>query len=175
MKDGNFRADLYYRLAVIELIVPSLEARGPVDKIALFKAFVASVVGSERLAALPYWLADSVAAMRFPGNVRELRNLAERVGVTVRQMGNWDAPRLRRLLAGAGSVQPAPGESAMAPIVDRSKWDMAERSRLLTALDANGWRRKDTTQYLGISRKVLWEKIRKYQIFDEEPATGESE
>jgi transcriptional regulator of acetoin/glycerol metabolism len=62
-----------------------------------------------------------------------------------------------------------------APIVDRSKWDMAERGRLLSALDANGWRRKDTATFLGISRKVLWEKIRKYQIFDEEPATGESE
>ncbi|POR49362.1 Fis family sigma54 specific transcriptional regulator [Paraburkholderia eburnea] len=177
VKEGNFRADLYYRLAVIELSVPSLEERGAVDKIALFKAFVTTVVGEERLAALPelpYWLADSVAAMRFPGNVRELRNLAERVGVTVRQMGSWDATRLRRLLAGAGGAQPAPAEPA-APIVDRSKWDMAERGRLLTALDANGWRRKDTAQFLGISRKVLWEKIRKYQIFDEEPATGESE
>ncbi|MDR3096372.1 MAG: sigma-54 dependent transcriptional regulator [Paraburkholderia sp.] len=178
VKEGNFRADLYYRLAVIELIVPSLEERGAVDKIALFKAFVASVVGGERLASLPelpYWLADSVAAMRFPGNVRELRNLAERVGVTVRQMGSWDAPRLRRLLAGSALLQPAVAVEAGAPIVDRSKWDMAERSRLLAALDANGWRRKDTAQYLGISRKVLWEKIRKYQIFDEEPATGESE
>ncbi|MCG5073927.1 sigma 54-interacting transcriptional regulator [Paraburkholderia tagetis] len=177
VKEGGFRADLYYRLAVIELLVPSLEERGAVDKIALFKAFVASVVGGERLDALPelpYWLADSVAAMRFPGNVRELRNLAERVGVTVRQMGSWDAPRLRRLLAGSGGAQPAAAE-AVAPVVDRSKWDMAERSRLLAALDANGWRRKDTAQYLGISRKVLWEKIRKYQIFDEEPATGESE
>jgi DNA-binding NtrC family response regulator len=177
VKDGNFRADLYYRLAVIELSVPSLEERGAVDKIALFKAFVATVVGEERLEALPelpYWLADSVAAMRFPGNVRELRNLAERVGVTVRQMGSWDATRLRRLLAGSGGAQPVAMEPA-APIVDRSKWDMAERGRLLSALDANGWRRKDTAQFLGISRKVLWEKIRKYQIFDEEPATGESE
>ncbi|CAB3779083.1 hypothetical protein LMG28688_00712 [Paraburkholderia caffeinitolerans] len=113
--------------------------------------------------------------MRFPGNVRELRNLAERVGVTVRQMGSWDASRLRRLLAGSGGVQPAPVEPAQAPIVDRSKGDMAERSRLRTTLDANGWRRKDTGQYLGISRKVLWEEILKYQIFDEEPVTGESE
>ncbi|WP_322094240.1 sigma-54 dependent transcriptional regulator [Paraburkholderia bannensis] len=177
VKDGNFRADLYYRLAVIELSVPSLEERGAVDKIALFKAFVSTVVGEERLEALselPYWLADSVAAMRFPGNVRELRNLAERVGVTVRQMGNWDATRLRRLLAGSGGAQAVAAEPA-APVVDRSKWDMAERGRLLSALDANGWRRKDTAQFLGISRKVLWEKIRKYQIFDEEPATGESE
>ncbi|WP_322009455.1 sigma-54 dependent transcriptional regulator [Paraburkholderia sp. J12] len=178
VKEGTFRADLYYRLAVIELTVPSLEDRGPVDKIALFKAFVSLVVGEERLGGLPelpYWLADSVAAMRFPGNVRELRNLAERIGVTVRQTGSWDAPRLRRLLAGSGGAQPAPTESVAQPVVDRSKWDMAERSRLLAALDQNGWRRKDTAQFLGISRKVLWEKIRKYQIFDEEPETRESE
>jgi DNA-binding NtrC family response regulator len=96
VKDGLFRADLYYRLAVIELSIPSLEERGAVDKIALFKSFVADVVGEARLAELsdlPYWLADAVADSYFPGNVRELRNLAERVGVTVRQTGGWDAAR----------------------------------------------------------------------------------
>lgn len=59
-------------------------------------------------------------------------------------------------------------------VVDRSKWDMAERTRVLAALASNAWRRQDTAQYLGISRKVLWEKMRKYQIFDEEPETRES-
>ncbi|CAG9193157.1 Fis family transcriptional regulator [Paraburkholderia caribensis] len=178
VKDGTFRADLYYRLAVIELKIPSLEERGAVDKIAIFKAFIASVVGAERLASLPdipYWLADAVADTYFPGNVRELRNLAERIGVTVRQIGAWDAARLHRLLAVARSSQPVPAESAAEVLVDRSKWDMAERSRVLAALDANSWRRQDTAQYLGISRKVLWEKMRKYQIFDEEPETRESE
>lgn len=48
-------------------------------------------------------------------------------------------------------------------------------NRVLAALDANGWRRQDTALYPGISRKVLWEKTRKYQIFDEEPETRESE
>lgn len=178
VKDGTFRADLYYRLAVIELKIPSLEERGAVDKIAIFKAFIAQVVGSERLAGLPdlpYWLADAVADTYFPGNVRELRNLAERIGVTVRQIGAWDAARLQRLLALARTSQPVPAESAAEVLVDRSKWDMAERNRVLAALDANGWRRQDTALYLGISRKVLWEKMRKYQIFDEEPETRESE
>ncbi|PLZ03367.1 sigma-54-dependent Fis family transcriptional regulator [Burkholderia sp. WAC0059] len=176
VKDGCFRADLYYRLAVIELRIPSLEERGAVDKIAIFKAFVASVIGEERLAGLPelpYWLADSIADTFFPGNVRELRNLAERIGVTVRQIGGWDAPRLQRLLALARSSQPVPPESAAEILVDRSKWDMTERERVLAALDSNGWRRQDTAQQLGISRKVLWEKMRKYQIFDEEPVTRE--
>ncbi|WP_415774313.1 helix-turn-helix domain-containing protein [Paraburkholderia sp. J7] len=43
------------------------------------------------------------------------------------------------------------------------------------ALDQNGHRRKDTAQFLGISRKVLWEKIRNRQIFYERPETRESE
>ncbi|WP_017776573.1 sigma 54-interacting transcriptional regulator [Paraburkholderia kururiensis] len=178
VKDSAFRADLYYRLAVIELKVPSLEERGAVDKIALFKAFIATVVGAERLAALPdlpYWLADAIADMYFPGNVRELRNLAERIGVTVRQVGSWDAARLQRLLALVRSTQPVPAESVAEVLVDRSKWDMAERNRVLAALDANGWRRQDTAQHLGISRKVLWEKMRKYQIFEEEPESRETE
>lgn len=178
VKDGAFRADLYYRLAVIELRIPSLEERGAIDKIAIFKAFVASVVGADRLAGLPeipYWLADAVADTYFPGNVRELRNLAERIGVTVRQIGTWDAARLHRLIAHARNVQPAPAEGATEVVVDRSKWDMGERARVLAALASNAWRRQDTAQYLGISRKVLWEKMRKYQIFDEEPETRESE
>lgn len=178
VKDGAFRADLYYRLAVIELRIPSLEERGPVEKIAIFKAFIAAVVGAERLAALPeipYWLADAVADTYFLGNVRELRNLAERIGVTVRQIGAWDTERLRRLIAHARNAQPAPAETVAQIVVDRSKWDMAERERVLAALASNAWRRQDTAQYLGISRKVLWEKMRKYQIFDEEPETRESE
>ena len=48
---------------------------------------IGDVVGAERLASLPdipYWLADAVAGTYFSGNVRERRNLAERIGVTVR-------------------------------------------------------------------------------------------
>ena len=42
------------------------------------------------------------------------------------------------------------------------------RRRCGAALDPNGWRRQDTAASLGISRKVLWEKMRKYQIADSE-------
>ena len=54
---------------------------------------------------------------------------------------------------------------------------MVERNRVLAALDTDGWRRQGMALYLGISisRKVQWEKMRKYQIFDEEPETRESE
>jgi DNA-binding NtrC family response regulator len=107
--------------------------------------------------------------------VRELRNLAQRIGVTVRQIGAWDAARLQRLLALARSAQPVPAESAAEVLMDRSKWDMAERNGVLAALDANSWRCEDTALCLGISREVAGEKMRKYQIFDGEPETRESE
>jgi transcriptional regulator of acetoin/glycerol metabolism len=86
-----------------------------------------------------------------------------------------DAARLQRLLALARTSQPVLAESVAEVLVDRGKRDMAGRNRVLAALDANVWRRHDTALYSGISRKVLWKKMRKYQIFDEEPETRESE
>ena len=54
-------------------------------------------------------------------------------------------------------------------LADRSRWDQEERNRVIAALNANDWKRLQTAQQLGISRKVLWEKMRKYQISDGEP------
>ncbi len=171
VRDGAFRADLYYRLAVIELHIPSLEERGEIDKIAIFKSVIAAMLGEELRATLPdvpQWLCTAIAQMRFPGNVRELRNLAERVGVTVMQTRAWDAPRLRSLLVNAQRIQATLAERSFEPATGRNRLDMADRSRVLEALATNGWRRQETAQYLGISRKVLWEKMRKYRIFDNE-------
>jgi DNA-binding NtrC family response regulator len=71
----------------------------------------------------------------------------------------------------AASADGQRAESVAEVLVERSKWDMNERNRVLAALEVAGWRRQDTAAYLGISRKVLWEKTRKFQIFDEEPET----
>jgi len=171
---GDFRSDLFFRLAVIELYVPSLEERGDQDKIAIFRSIVGQVVGEDIMTTVgdpPLWLLDTVGRMRFPGNVRELRNFAERVGVIVRQTGAWNVETVvKRMLAISGESQPdlAPVEAVDSA---RRSWDMAERNKIINALDANEWRRQNTAHYLGISRKVLWEKMRKYQIVDGEPQT----
>jgi len=160
--------------------VPNLEIRGAADKIAIFKAFVTHVIGAEPMKTLPevpFWLTDAVSQMRFSGNVRELRNLAERVGIIVRQLGMWDTTRIQRMLVAARTEREAVAVSSLSSPAsfggDRSRWDAAERSRLMAVLEENGWRRQASALALGISRKVLWEKMRKYQLFDEEPATRE--
>ncbi len=163
---GRFRADLYFRLAVIEMRIPSLEERGAADKVSLLESFLRHMLGKatfEALPPMPDWLKGAVGTAFFAGNVRELRNLAERVGITVQQAKQWDEERIRPLFR---SLRPGAFEGNDRNVDWRS--DAEERRRIIAALDANGWRRQDTAASLGISRKVLWEKMRKYQIADSE-------
>jgi DNA-binding NtrC family response regulator len=167
VRDELFRADLFYRLAVIELHIPSLEERGPVDKLAVFTAYLGKVVGDSDVGAqVPLWLRELVEGGVFPGNVREMRNIAERVGIIYRQLGGWDERRIRPIFDALCMGTIARGDDGVRSAAqgDRARWDAAERARIVAALDANGWRRQDTANALGISRKVLWEKMRKYQI-----------
>ena len=116
----------------------------------------------------PDWLLERVGATRYEGNVRELSNVAERVAIVRRQFQSWDRARIERIFdqlaeplrppaaMGAGGAQCEP------PVFTDA--ERAERARILAALDANGWRRQDTANTLGISRKVLWEKMRKLHL-----------
>ena len=160
----EFRADLYYRLAVIELRIPSLEQRGAAEGRAVPLLLERMGAGDEP----PDWLLERVGATRYEGNVRELSNVAERVAIVRRQFQSWDRARIERIFdqlaeplrppaaMGAGGAQCEP------PVFTDA--ERAERARILAALDANGWRRQDTANTLGISRKVLWEKMRKLHL-----------
>lgn len=124
---------------------------------------------------MPEWVRASVGRAYFTGNVRELRNLAERIGITLRQFGRWDEARILPLFAGlqrdAFDREAGNGNGHGNGHLDNGE----ERRRILAALDANNWRRQDTAATLGISRKVLWEKMRKYQIADGEAELRELE
>lgn len=89
-----------------------------------------------------------------PGNVRELRNIAERLGIIRRQRYEWDRARIQRVLA---LLAAAPGRA-------RDPRDIAELERVITALDAGGWPALRTTLPLRIRRKAQWQNLRKYQI-----------
>ncbi|MGB6008427.1 sigma 54-interacting transcriptional regulator [Castellaniella sp.] len=158
---GRFRSDLYYRLAVIELEVPNLEARGPLEKQHLFRALIALTTPSGSAEA-PEWLLARVAMMPFPGNIREMANLAERVGICVQQTGSWDRSALERIMDQFTSLSRATTQDELPSA--SSATDQTERARIIRALDDHGWRRQDTAAALGISRKALWEKMRRHNI-----------
>jgi transcriptional regulator of acetoin/glycerol metabolism len=103
------------------------------------------------------------------------------VGVIARQLHGWDQNLIQRAIALTRGT-PAPAALAtdrngtgvaLDANGDRKGWNSGERNRIIAALEINDWKRQDTAQHLGISRKVLWEKMRKYQILDGEPGIPE--
>ncbi|MDB5963949.1 MAG: sigma-54-dependent Fis family transcriptional regulator, partial [Polaromonas sp.] len=167
VRQNLFRADLFYRLAVIELQVPNLEQRGAVDKVAIFRSMLDVAMAPRNVRRkddVPAWLTDGVGAMRFPGNVRQLQNLAERVGVIFGQTGEWDMRLISRALENVEEMNTASTPSSKRPL------DAEERDRILGELERNGWQRQKTADLLGMSRKSLWEKMRKYGIDSDTPS-----
>ena len=99
--------------------------------------------------------------------MRELSNVAERVAIVRRQFQSWDRARIERIFDQLAEPLRRPPRWARARAVRAAgvhRCRTAERARILAALDANGWRRQDTANTLGISRKVLWEKMRKLHL-----------
>ena len=86
IRSGRFRADLYYRLNAISIIVPPLRER-PDDILRLFRKFTSEVTEMYRMpnVQLTEDAKQLMLSYRWPGNIRELKNLAERVAVLARQ------------------------------------------------------------------------------------------
>ncbi len=158
VKEGRFREDLYYRLQVIPIIVPPLRER-KVDIPELSSYFLRKF-GRER--GLDFTLTGEAAAALdsydYPGNVRELRNLLERVTVLAPapRIQLWDLPlELRGISADRHEEDDINLAAAVAS---------AEKRCILKALQASGGNKTGAAEILGISRKNLWEKMKQYNL-----------
>ena len=172
-QSGKFRMDLLYRLAVIQLQIPSLDERGSADKKALFRYFFERFQAEYETITdqVPPWLIERIGNTAFPGNVRELASITERIAIMLRHTGNWTEAWLSALLPAPMQVGNAPATTSLC---DRRAKDLgntrrrAECQKILDALNANGWSRTRTAEALGISRKSLWEKMRKFSLTERE-------
>ncbi|KQT87994.1 sigma-54 dependent transcriptional regulator [Aurantimonas sp. Leaf443] len=145
---GRLRADLFYRLNVVTLRVPTLAERRE-DVPLLFLQLVSEAfarLGREEVAVPPSVLVD-VANRPWPGNVRELRNAAERY---VLGLGFAGLAETRE--AGAS------GRRLAERVADY------ERSLIAGALATSGGSLKAVYEQLGISRKTLYEKMQKFGL-----------
>ena len=100
LKKGTFREDLYYRLNAIPIIIPPLRDR-PLDIHLLFRKFAVDSAERYRIKD-PIALTDDAQRMlssyRWPGNVRQLRNIVEQMNVIEKDNRTVDAAKLRRYL-----------------------------------------------------------------------------
>jgi DNA-binding NtrC family response regulator len=157
VRSGHFREDLYYRLNVLTLSVPALRER-PADVIPLAEQLLARLRLSH--ARPGAHLSDAsrrmLAAYSWPGNVRELRNVLERAVVLSRsdQLEPENFPDNLQAAAGGAS----------GPIAGLRSLEDVERDVIAATLDATHYQISRSAEILGISRKTLLEKRKKYGL-----------
>ncbi len=172
VREGAFREDLFYRLAVVPIRIPPLRERRD-DIPALVRHFAAISAADLKLTPKPFRpeALDRLAAYDFPGNVRELRNLIERAYILSR--GESFGPEDFPIGAGAGATSPAASsrrswtDALPARIEMREVVEGVERDLLLRALRAAGGVQAEAARALGISRSDIAYKIRKHGLVGE--------
>jgi two-component system response regulator AtoC len=158
--EGRFREDLYYRLNVARLAVPPLrERREDLPLIAGFLLEKLSARMGKGSARLGPDAMDALARYSFPGNVRELENILERALIYA-DGEEILAADLDFAGGGRGHMPPpAPAASSQA-----SSLDSMERAAIERALANRGGNRTKAAEELGISRRTMLNKIKKYGL-----------
>jgi DNA-binding NtrC family response regulator len=171
-KSGAFREDLYYRLAVVELVVPPL--RDHKDDIpALAQEFgrrYGERFGLGTITLEPA-LIEALVRADWPGNVRQLENTIARlaalstggvIGVADYQAATGELP---------STPPPAPADETAEPAIDarngpslKEQVEAFERGLVARALDATGGNQSEAARRLGVSRVTLIDKIKKYGL-----------
>jgi len=154
--DGSFRMDLYYRINVIQLPVPPLRNRHE-DILWLAERFIASYAEChpDQHKRLTVSAREMLLAYHWPGNVRELKHTIERACIMT-QTSSIEAVDLSL----ADCSEHAVAEEVLLKDVSTA----SQRDCIVRTLEAHGWRMAETAKALGVSRKTLWQKMKKMGI-----------
>ncbi len=158
VRAGKFREDLYYRLNVVPLRLPPLRDRE--GDLPLLVQFFVEKIGGGRSYTVKTDVLEAMSDYSWPGNVRELEN---RCAQAIAMSGGATVLKKEHLLP----VDKSRRAALEPPTALRSLREVlveAERAHLEHVLRGVGGHRTKAASVLGISRKVLWEKLRDYGI-----------
>ncbi|MFI5176966.1 MAG: sigma-54-dependent transcriptional regulator [Vicinamibacterales bacterium] len=169
--EGRFREDLYFRLSVIPIAVPPLRER--LDDIpGLVQYFTAqfSRENNRRPAKFAPGALDALRRARWRGNIRELRNVVERLlimsdrevieGEDVQQVARQDT----RTAAGRAEAASAGASAGARPTTLREFKEWSERAFLVDKLREFGWNISKTADVVDTPRSNLYKKLEQYHI-----------
>jgi DNA-binding NtrC family response regulator len=162
VKAGQFREDLYYRLATFAIQIPPLRDRIE-DLPVLATEFLQelAVKYGRPAATIPSETQRLLQAYAWPGNVRELRNVIEQSVLLAR------GPELSPLLL-PQMLHRAPSRTQVIKIPIGTAMDQVEREVILRTLEANDGNKTATAEVLGISRRSIYNKLAVYGLTDEQ-------
>jgi Nif-specific regulatory protein len=164
--EGSFRRDLYFRLHVLEIVVPALRKR-PEDIPELAEYFLHRFItetGSKIKGFTPRAM-EEMLRYRWPGNVRELKNVIERAVVLARGQFIDHDDLVLSALRTAGDSEAGLSDGRLLRTEPASLADI-ERQHILDTLKLTGWNKSRAATILGIERSTLDRKIRRYDLVE---------
>jgi len=170
VSQGRFRADLYYRLNVVPIVLPPLRERKD-DIPLLFNHFLGkSNKRNGKNVKMTSELLDFLLNFRWPGNVREMQNLVERMVILAEddRLTLKDLPEniLRSELSPGAVAQAGPEVAAAPPPRSPSGRSLSdiEREEIKAALVRNGWVQVRAARELGLTQRQMGYRIKKYGL-----------
>lgn len=161
VREGRFREDLFYRLNVVALEVPSLKERQE-DIPLLAQAFLERFASKNRKTIKGYTPAAMSQLMNapWPGNIRELMNTIERGVILTRAefLDNGDFS-----IVNQSPQEPIP-ETSLITSADILPLENVEKTAILKALEQLGGNKSETARQLGITRRTLHQKLKRYGV-----------
>ena len=159
VEQGLFRADLFYRLNVVRLVLPSLAERR--EDIPLLVDHFVWKLNNEKgktIEGVSEAVTDLLMRHQFPGNVRELENIIEHAFVLCRER----TIQVNHLPQDFVQQLSEPPSEELFP--EDAPLEHAEKSAIVRALERHHGNRQQTAESLGIDRSTLWRKMKKYRI-----------
>ena len=166
VENGQFRGDLFFRLAVFPIEIPPLRDRG--DDVALLARHFAAEIGRELRGRQAQLSDEAVAALkrhRWPGNVRQLENAIERACILSDTMKLEPADLGLAVAANDDpeALQQLDLSGTLSDVAHRVL-RLVERRKIQSALAANDGNKSKTAEDLGVSYKTLLNKIKEYTL-----------
>ncbi len=156
IEEGRFREDLYYRLNVVPIHIPPVRDRGD-DVILLAKHFIAlhNKLLNRNVRQINPQAALLMRAYDWPGNVREIDNVIERI-LILEDINAIDVKHLpEEIRTGTRDRTPASRNGGFRPVT----LEHLEKEHILATLEFTNQHRKNASELLGISRKTLKRKL----------------
>lgn len=162
--EGVFRQDLYFRLAVFELLIPPLRERED-DAILLASRFIEKHADGPPPGMSSHVL-SLIKSYSWPGNVRELQNAVQRALVVCQDgvIHVHDFPPRLREAAGAAESLPPPTVGSLRPPAITQRLEDMEKTALVRALDEASGNVAEAARRLGIGRTTVYRKLKRFGI-----------
>ena len=154
IKEGNFRSDLFYRISVMKIEIPSLrDRREDIPRLAVYFIDFFSKKMNKKIAGISDSFYDRLKQYDFPGNIRELRNVIER-GIILSEGGFLGENLLPQEFFPASDKENT----------DSLKLEDVEKQHIISVLEKTNNNKTKTAEALGIGLTTLYRKIQTYGL-----------